>query len=499
MTIKISAKANPKTKTIIIPLLAQSDLSNTLITLDKKYGITSLPFEKEFQTNNTNSLSFSSTKRNYKIYLLKLDASLSFKKIETAFKVFAYHKKEQLSAPIAIDFNFLFSQNKTTNKHIVIEAAINGLVLSTYQIGLYKTEKKSSKQKSITLELLLAKENIKSFQKTIKRAKTIAEAQLQILDLVNAPGNKTTPLALANWAKKSGKTNGFKVRVLNKAQAKKIGLHALLAVNKGSEYPPAFIIMEYTPKKMGKKKLPVIGLVGKGVTFDTGGLSIKGSTNMHYMKSDMGGAAAVLGAMEVISKQQIPVKLIGIVPATDNCVDATAVKPGDVINSYSGQTIEIIDTDAEGRLILADGLAYLNKNYQADVLIDLATLTGSTVRTLGYQAGGLFSNNNKLADALKIAGQQTGERLWQLPLWEEYLPDIHSDVADVKNYSGRMVAGAISAAKFLEHFTDKHPAWAHLDIAGVAFGNSVFSKQKSATAYGVRLLYQFVVNYVSGK
>ena len=496
MTIKISAKANPKTKTIIIPLLAKSHLSNTLITLDKKYGTNCISFEKEFRANNITVLSFASKKGNYKVYLLKLNEALHFKQIELTFKVFAYRQKEQLSTPIAIDFNFLFLQKKSINKHIVIEAAVNGWILSTYQIGLYKTVPKKKTAKSITLELLLEKDKGNSFQKSINTAKAIAEAQLQILDLVNAPGNKVTPKALANWAKKSGKANGFKVRVLNKAQAKKIGLHALLAVNKGSEYPPAFIIMEYTPQKTGKKKLPVIGLVGKGVTFDTGGLSIKGSNNMHYMKSDMGGAAAVLGAMEVISKQQIPVKLIGIVPATDNCVDATAIMPGDVINSYSGKTIEIIDTDAEGRLILADGLAYLNKNYKTDVLIDLATLTGSTVQTLGYQAGGLFSNNNKLARALITAGEQTGERLWALPLWNEYLPDVQSDVADVRNYSGRTVAGAISAAKFLEYFIDNHPAWAHLDIAGVAFGNSVFSKQKSATAYGIRLLYQFVVNYI---
>ena len=216
---------------------------------------------------------------------------------------------------------------------------------------------------------------------------------------------------------------------------------------------------------------------------------------MHYMKSDMGGAAAVLGTMEACAKLQLPVHLVGIVPSTDNCVDAKSVKPGDVINSYSGKTIEIIDTDAEGRLILADGLAYLNKNYQPEVMIDLATLTGSSVRALGYQAGALFSNNQKLSDQLFQTGMSTGERLWPLPLWEEYRSDMDSDVADIANFSGKPIAGAITAAKFLEFFTKQHPAWAHLDIAGVAFGNSGLSKHKSATGYGIRLLISFLENW----
>jgi leucyl aminopeptidase len=197
--------------------------------------------------------------------------------------------------------------------------------------------------------------------------------------------------------------------------------------------------------------------------------------------------------MEMAAKLKLPVHLIGVVPATDNSVDAKSIKPSDVIDSYSGKTIEVIDTDAEGRLILADGLAYLIRHYEPEVLIDLATLTGSTVRTFGYHAAALFTNNDDLFSTLNGISEKTGEKFWRLPLWDVYNEDIKSDVADVRNYSGRPVAGAIGAAKFLETFTDNHPAWVHMDIAGVAFTDSEFSSQKSATAYGIRLLIEYLI------
>ena len=216
---------------------------------------------------------------------------------------------------------------------------------------------------------------------------------------------------------------------------------------------------------------------------------------MHYMKSDMGGAAAVFGTMEMAAKLKLPVHLIGIVPATENSVDAKAVKPSDVIDSYSGKTIEIIDTDAEGRLILADGLNYMVKHYSPEILIDLATLTGSAVRTFGYHAAALFSNNDELANRIQETGNNNGEKSWRLPIWDIYQDDIKSDVADIRNYSGRPTAGAIVAAKFLQFFTEDHPKWAHLDIAGVAFGDSEFSMQRSSSAFGIRLLTELIEGY----
>jgi leucyl aminopeptidase len=252
--------------------------------------------------------------------------------------------------------------------------------------------------------------------------------------------------------------------------------------------------MEYKGQAKNSEKLPKVGLVGKGVTFDTGGISIKPSSNMHLMKSDMGGAAAVLGTMELAAKLKLPIHLIGIIPSTENMVDGAGTKPGDVINTYLGKSIEVIDTDAEGRLILADGLAYMKKNFEPDHMIDLATLTGSVIMTLGYNAAGLFSNDDKLAEALLKAGDSTGERLWRLPLWEVYFEDIKSDVADIANLGNKPMSGAITAAKFLEFFTDKHLSWAHLDIAGVAMANNELGQSRLATAYGIRLLINFLEN-----
>jgi len=217
---------------------------------------------------------------------------------------------------------------------------------------------------------------------------------------------------------------------------------------------------------------------------------------MHYMKSDLGGAAAVFGTLLAVAQQQLPVHLVVALPTAENAVSGAAIKPGDVIKSYSGKTIEVIDTDAEGRLILADALAYVNEQYQPDVLIDLATLTGSAVQTLGYEAAALFTNAGALQQQLTEAGNSTHEKVWPLPLWKAYEADLHSDVADVRNYSGKPLAGAIMAAKFLEVFTNKHPQWAHLDIAGTAFGDTGFTKMKSATGYGVNLLYQYLKNLV---
>ena len=336
MIIKTSPSIPKNAKAIVIPTIVDSKL---LTSIDEKYGINSNNFFDSVELKANKTLQFYSNEKKAMIFLVQLDSTLLFKKVENQIKKFAFQYRSELPSMVAIDLGFLLGQSDTTNIDSTLEAIANGLVLSTYQIGLYKSEQKNKSdffKKNTSVTFVFPKNT--SYTQAIKQGQAMAQTQLQILDLVNAPGNKATPTMLANWAKKSGKTNGYKVRVINKAQAKKLGLHALLAVNKGSEYPPAFIIMEYQPKKLTRKKLPTIGLVGKGVTFDTGGLSIKGNMNMHYMKSDMGGAAAVFGAMEMIAKQQLQAKVIGIVPATDNCVDATAVKPGDVIQSYAGKT-----------------------------------------------------------------------------------------------------------------------------------------------------------------
>ncbi len=372
-----------------------------------------------------------------------------------------------------------------------IEAVINGVMLGGYDIRLYKSDRPPvSSLFGPDGHLVLVWGAASGLEELIGRAEKTAEVQLRVMDLMNAPGNKKNAVTLAQWALESGDAYGYQVKVFDQTELAHFGFSALLAVNQGSPEDAAMIVAEYTPPSYSK----TVALVGKGVTFDTGGVSIKGSNNMHLMKSDMGGAAAVLGTIELAARLELPVRVAGIVPATENCVDGAALKPGDVIGSYSGKTIEVIDTDAEGRLILADGLSYAARKFSPDILIDLATLTGSVIQTLGYQAAGLFTQNDRLANELEEAGKAVGERLWRLPLWDEYKEEIESDIADVKNFHGKPMAGAIVAAKFLEVFTDAHPAWAHLDIAGTAFGDTDFVPGKAGTAFGIRLLRQFLEN-----
>ena len=363
------------------------------------------------------------------------------------------------------------------------EAAGTGLGMATYQIGKFKSENETPAW--LKKPFLLHTPEIDP--SPVSRGLEIADTLNEIMALVDAPGNKKPPEELGNWAEKSGKKYGYKVKVLNKKALQKEGFHALLSVGQGSAFPPVLIEAEYRPKKHSAK-IPTLALVGKGITFDTGGLSIKGSQNLHYMKSDMGGAAAVLGAVELAARFKLNIHLIGIVASAENAVDANSYRPGDVIGSYSGKTIEVIDTDAEGRLALADALAYAEKKYTPEYIIDLATLTGNAVMALGYAAGALFSNNPDLTALLCKAGDEVHERVWPMPLYDDFESELESDVADVRNFSGKPLAGAITAAKFLEYFVKEHPRWAHLDIAGVSFGDSEFSKMKSSSGFGPRLL-----------
>jgi leucyl aminopeptidase len=301
------------------------------------------------------------------------------------------------------------------------------------------------------------------------------------------PGNVCTPSYVASAAEEIARRHGFAVSILDKAAIVREGMGALMAVAQGSAEEPRFIALEYN----GAGHAPVV-LVGKGVTFDTGGISIKPAQNMEDMKYDMSGAAAVLGTFEMLGRLKPPVHVVGLIPSTENMPSGTAVKPGDVITSLSGKTIEVINTDAEGRLILCDALTYA-KRYRPACVLDIATLTGAIVVALGHIATGVMGTDDALIEDVRRAGERAGERVWPLPLWEEYRDLMKSDIADVKNAGGRP-AGSISAGWFLREFVDGFP-WAHLDIAGTAYTDREdATRVKGPTGMGVRLFSEFVLS-----
>jgi len=474
---------------VVYPLLKGAHLATQLDQIAAKYELDATLLKDDFHAEKKETWYL--LKGQQRVYLMGLGSEAIFPSLLTTARSFFFKERFRIPGNVWVDFRFCTQES--SSPALLLEAFVNGCYLSTADLGRFKKEK-GAKERTFSnaaeLHFLVNDQTqVLEMETAAARGISIGETQSQMMDLVNAPSNKKNPLDIGELAHDSATKYGYTCMVLGKEQIQELGLEALLAVNQGSSHPPVFILLEYHSKLRTPK---TVGLVGKGVTFDTGGLSIKAATNMHHMKSDMGGAAAVLGAVELAAKFQLPVNVIGIIPATDNSVDAAALKPSDVIDSYSGKTIEIINTDAEGRLILADGLAYLLKNYKVDHILDLATLTGSAIQTLGYHAACLFSNDDQLAEELHDLGMKYGERLWRLPLWKEYAEDLHSDVADLKNYSGRPISGAIGAAKFLEAFIEKHPSWAHLDIAGMAFKDSEYAIHKSATGFGIRLVLEYL-------
>ena len=311
-------------------------------------------------------------------------------------------------------------------------------------------------------------------------------------DLSNLPGNVATPTYLADQAKSLGRNYpSIKTTVLEEKQMEKLGMGSLLSVSRGSRQPAKLIVMEYKGSTVKSKQKPVV-LVGKGLTFDAGGISLKPSAGMDEMKYDMVGGASVFGTMKAIAEMELPINVVGVVPSSENMPDGDANKPGDIVTSMSGQTIEILNTDAEGRLILCDALTY-SKKFDPDVVIDIATLTGACVVALGSHATGMLSNNDALANKLLEAGNKCGDRAWQLPLWDEYDEQLKSPFADMANIGGKE-AGTITAACFLSRYT-KEFTWAHLDIAGTAWKSGA---NKGATGRPVPLLTQYLIDKAKG-
>lgn len=402
-----------------------------------------------------------------------------------------YKRKEQLRRA-ACSVNSVLNQQHLNSISVVAEtkheddvlAFSEGLLLSNYQFIHYK-----SKQEKNTLTLIVVENFINKSK--IDELNIITEAVFEARNLVNEPANKLNAIDLANHFKKMGAKSGFKLQVFNKQKITALKMGGLLAVNKGSVDPPTFSIMEYKPKNAKNKKPYVI--VGKGITYDTGGLSLKPTPgSMDLMKCDMAGSAAVAGAMYAIAKAKLNVHVIALVPATDNRPGFNAFAPGDIITMYDGTTIEMLNSDAEGRMILGDALAFAKK-YKPELLIDLATLTGAAANAIGPQGiVSMGTADEKIHQKLKDSGNATYERLAEFPFWDEYDDLMKSDIADMKNIGGP-VAGAITAGKFLAKFTD-YP-YIHLDIAGPAFITSANHYQtKGATGVGVRLLFDFFKN-----
>jgi len=358
-----------------------------------------------------------------------------------------------------------------------------GMALSNYTFTKHKTEGKANK-----LERIYMCKN--SDKKNLKELQNIVDAVYLTRDLINEPFSHLTAKDLAEAAVKSGKANGFKTTVFNKKKIESLKMGGLLAVNKGSIDEPTFTIMEWKPKN-AKNKKPIV-LIGKGIVYDTGGLSLKPTPNsMDLMKIDMGGAGTVIGAMQAIASNNLPYYVIGLAPATDNRPSGNAYAPGDVITMHDGTTVEVLNTDAEGRLVLADALSFAKK-YKPELVIDLATLTGAAVAAIGhYGFVSMHEGAEKDHAKLKEIGDSVHERLAEFPFWSDYDELIKSDIADIKNLGGPY-GGAITAGKFLAHFAD-YP-FIHIDLPGVYSKSKYGYRGKGATGMGVRLLYHFIKN-----
>ncbi|MCH9849658.1 MAG: leucyl aminopeptidase [Betaproteobacteria bacterium] len=354
---------------------------------------------------------------------------------------------------------------------------------ATYQINALK----SKKAEAIALKkvaIFVEKAQEAEAKTALAQGLAIAEGVRMAKDLGNLPGNVCTPTYLGKQAKQLSKDYGFKVEVLDKAQIEKLGMGAFLGVAQGSDEPMRLIVLQH---QKGKKEQKPIALVGKGITFDTGGISLKPGSEMDEMKYDMCGAASVLGTFKAIGELDLPINAVGIIPTCDNMPSGKALKPGDIVTSMSGQTIEVLNTDAEGRLVLCDALTYAEK-FEPSTVVDVATLTGACVIALGHHASAVYSSQDALAAELIAAGEAAHDRAWHMPLWDDYQPQLDSNFADMANIGGR-AGGSITAACFLSRFTKKYD-WAHLDIAGTAWKSG---KAKGGTGRPVPLLTTFLI------
>jgi len=372
-----------------------------------------------------------------------------------------------------------------------VQPLAEGAVLAAYRFDAYR-EAGEDEPGARSIALLVPRgRNLRLAREAARNGATIAEAQNLARDLSNQPPNELSPEALASEARRVGREAGLRVKVLGVPELEKRKMRAILAVGGGSARPPRLVALEYRPKGGAKGAKPVC-VVGKGVTFDSGGISIKPSQGMDEMKHDMSGAATVVGVLQACARLELPIPVVGVIGAAENLPSGTAYRPGDIVRAASGKTIEVLNTDAEGRVVLADALHYAITEYDPCAIVDLATLTGACVVALGQWGSGLFAGHAGLGEAIREAGERAGECAWPMPLFEDHKREIKSEVADIKNTGGRS-AGASTAAAFLWHFVGDTP-WAHLDIAGTAWttGRMPSYQPRGATGVGVRMLVEML-------
>ena len=390
------------------------------------------------------------------------------------------------NAKISIFNNVEFVGNESAAAYLV-----SGIILKSWKFDKYKTEKNILNIEQIEAKTAYPEINRKAYD----HLNMIKEGVFTVREMVTEPANIMDPDQMLEEAKNLKKL-GVKISVLDRKDMEKLGMNALLGVAKGSDNPAYLIAMEYRTDR----NKDIIAIVGKGLTFDSGGLCLKPSKGMGDMKGDMTGAAVVIGTLKTLALQKAKVNVVGIIGVVENMISGKAQKPGDVVVSMSGKTIEVDNTDAEGRLVLADALWYAKTEYNPNVIVDFATLTGAIQIALGHEYAGLFSNSDELSEKLEVSSKYVGEKIWRLPLSPSYEDDIKSDIADIKNVGSGRGAGSITAAMFLKHFVTPETKWAHIDIAATEWDskNRALS-QKGATGFGVRLMDDFIAKYYSGK
>ena len=428
------------------------------------------------------------------IVLLGLGQAKNFRHLclrKTVGKIIQIAKSKKISRVRVAFETFVGGEVKVANAAQIFGETAQ---LAAYDFDKYKSKKKEN-GKAPRLEtfeiLLIKKQNEKALESEIEKSRMVAEGTLLTRDLINEPGNVMNPQRLAGAARELANKKKIGCQILGPTELKRLKMGGILAVNQGSKTPAALIVLEYGSRF---KKNGTICLVGKGVTFDTGGISIKPARDMEKMKYDMSGAAAVIGTMGVVADMKLPLHVVGLAPAVENMVAENPQRPGDIIHMHNGKSVEVLNTDAEGRLILADALSYAEK-YKPKAIIDLATLTGMCAATFGDKAIGLLGNDEKLLARVKKAGEATGERCWELPLWDEYAEQIKGHHSDLLNIGGPY-GGTITAAMFLKEFVPEKTPWAHLDIAGTAWCDSPrYDCVKGATGVGVRLLTDLLSNW----